>query len=55
VEINDKFTPEIAVVDGYDKKGKETDDQVDVVGIVTESDKLKEDVLKTKQQNLKRS
>jgi hypothetical protein len=54
VEISDKFTPEyLAVVDGYDKKGRETGDQVDVVGIVTESDKLKEECAKDKTATLK--
>jgi hypothetical protein len=47
--INEKFTPEyLAVVDGYNKAGKEVGSEVDVGGIVTESNNVKEQCDKQK-------
>lgn len=46
VQINDKFTPEyMAVVDGYNKSGKDVG-EVDIGGIVTESESVKKECAK---------
>jgi acid stress chaperone HdeA len=47
--INEKYTPEyLAVVDGYNKAGKELGSEVDVGGIVTEANNVKEQCDKQK-------
>lgn len=51
--LQEKFTPEyLAVVDGYDKAGKKTSEEVDMDGIVTASDGVQKECAKSAAKNV---